>query len=535
VADKIGIGKIKVIAQSGNEKAEWTIELKVRPQNPEIIKTQYFVLKANETINIKSQPIGINATNSNIVEVSSFVPLNLSKWLNYLFYYPHGCAEQTISGAFPLIYSKELSFSPDIINQKIEDKINFAIKKIQSLQTETGGVAMWPSSQYSDDWVTSYAGHFILEAKAKGFVVSDNFIKKWKQHQKNKIRTWNSNKSNYNDDYIQAYRLYTLALAGETDFAAMNYLTDQPKLSLQTYWMLASAYCIAGREDLAKNIIKNIPANLKPTYSYYSYSSYERDLAFKLEISTRLNQKENAFNILNEISQIMSNNNWLSTQEAGQLIRSVALYVKKYPISNQTNFDLTTNNKTQNYNTLNLLQTIKLESDKTEEIKIKNNSKGTLYARLIHKGIPKSDANIANYQNNLNINIRYIDENGNEINIDSIKQGTIFYSVISIKNPGTIGYYSSLALTQIIPSGWEILTDRYSVDNINTNTDITYQDIRDDRVLSYFNLSSFQTIVIKTRISATYKGTFYLPGIYCEAMYDNKVKAFVKGKWVKVI
>jgi uncharacterized protein YfaS (alpha-2-macroglobulin family) len=53
VSDKIGIGKIKVIAQSGNEKAEWTIEIDVRPQNPEIVKTQYFVLKPNETVNIK--------------------------------------------------------------------------------------------------------------------------------------------------------------------------------------------------------------------------------------------------------------------------------------------------------------------------------------------------------------------------------------------------------------------------------------------------------------------------------------------------
>jgi hypothetical protein len=236
--------------------------------------------------------------------------------------------------------------------------------------------------------------------------------------------------------------------------------------------MLAAAYAIGGRDDLAKNIIKSIPPNTKQRFSYYSYGSYERDLAFRLEIYTRLNQKEEAFNVLNEISKIMSNNNWLSTQEAGQLIRSVALYIKKYPVSNETNFDLTRNSKSENYKTQNLLQTIKLESDKNEEIKLKNNSKGTLYARLIQKGIPKSDANVADYQNNLQINVRYENESYNEIKVDSLKQGTIFYAITTIKNPGNIGYYSSLALTQIIPSGWEVLTDRYAVDNNNTNTNI---------------------------------------------------------------
>ena len=85
--------------------------------------------------------------------------------------------------------------------------------------------------------------------------------------------------------------------------------------------------------------------------------------------------------------------------------------------------------------------------------------------------------------------------------------------------------YTNLALTQIFPSGWEIHVDR---------TDELYQDFRDDRVYTYLYLSRNSTVVIKTRLTATYKGSFYRPATICEAMYDNTVGASVPGGWCEV-
>jgi len=61
-----------------------------------------------------------------------------------------------------------------------------------------------------------------------------------------------------------------------------------------------------------------------------------------------------------------------------------------------------------------------------------------------------------------------------------------------------------------------------------------YQDIRDDRVYTYFNLSPGSSRTFKTILTASYSGTYYLPAVSCEAMYDNSVSARKKGREVKV-
>ncbi len=66
-------------------------------------------------------------------------------------------------------------------------------------------------------------------------------------------------------------------------------------------------------------------------------------------------------------------------------------------------------------------------------------------------------------------------------------------------------------------------------------TEYTYQDIRDDRVNTFFDLSRGQRKTFKVMLNAAYVGTFYLPGVYCEAMYDNTVSALRKGREVSVV
>ena len=66
-----------------------------------------------------------------------------------------------------------------------------------------------------------------------------------------------------------------------------------------------------------------------------------------------------------------------------------------------------------------------------------------------------------------------------------------------------------------------------------SNHKLDYQDIRDDRVISFFDLKD-KYIVIEIPLHASYTGRFYLPQIFVEAMYDDDVYAKGKGKWVEV-
>jgi len=62
----------------------------------------------------------------------------------------------------------------------------------------------------------------------------------------------------------------------------------------------------------------------------------------------------------------------------------------------------------------------------------------------------------------------------------------------------------------------------------------TYQDIRDDRVYTYFNLSAGESVTYYIQLNAAYLGRYFLPGTYAEAMYDNSISAGVNGRWVEV-
>ena len=118
----------------------------------------------------------------------------------------------------------------------------------------------------------------------------------------------------------------------------------------------------------------------------------------------------------------------------------------------------------------------------------------------------------------------------------NLKQGTDFYAEVTVKNTGKQGYYEQMALTQIFPSGWEIINTRLNDnESMLASSPFTYRDIRDDRVFTYFNLRENETATYKVLLNASYVGKYYLSAVQCEAMYDNNITATQAGKWVQVI
>ena len=121
------------------------------------------------------------------------------------------------------------------------------------------------------------------------------------------------------------------------------------------------------------------------------------------------------------------------------------------------------------------------------------------------------------------------------MSVNDIRQGTDFTAIASISNTSGTTDYTNLALTHIIPSGWEVYNERMTVPEAepqettdssgNVSGQYTYQDIRDDRVLTYFNLRRGETKIFTIRLQATYAGNFILPAVQCEAMYDVRHEA----------
>jgi hypothetical protein len=59
-----------------------------------------------------------------------------------------------------------------------------------------------------------------------------------------------------------------------------------------------------------------------------------------------------------------------------------------------------------------------------------------------------------------------------------------------------------------------------------------YQDIRDDRILTYFSLGRGASQEFRLRLTSAYAGRFYLPAVSVEAMYDPTIHARTAGRWL---
>ena len=107
---------------------------------------------------------------------------------------------------------------------------------------------------------------------------------------------------------------------------------------------------------------------------------------------------------------------------------------------------------------------------------------------------------------------------------------------MTVTNPGLRGQYKNMALNHIFPSGWEINNLRLDSAEDRLKADVpTYQDIRDDRVYTYFDLAAGQRKTFKVMLTASYAGSYYMPAVTCEAMYDHSIYARKKGQVVEVI
>jgi uncharacterized protein YfaS (alpha-2-macroglobulin family) len=150
------------------------------------------------------------------------------------------------------------------------------------------------------------------------------------------------------------------------------------------------------------------------------------------------------------------------------------------------------------------------------------------------EGIPESGEE-KEFSNNLNISVAFQTRDGKPVDVSRVAQGTDFLAVVSVYNPGAFRY-RQMALTQIFPPGWEIRNNRLADAAVSENiSNPEYQDIRDDRIYTYFDLAKGERKTFVVQLNAAYLGRYYLPGTYSEAMYDNSISALKKGQWVEVV
>jgi uncharacterized protein YfaS (alpha-2-macroglobulin family) len=540
---KTGIEKVTITATGGGKTSKETIEIDVRNPNPAIIVSDQKLVNAGQAAEFRYQLTGTSDDDWVRLEANRIPSIDFTRRFDFLYNYDHNCTEQLTSKALPLLFISQLK---DVDGQEadlIKKNVQNAIKNLYGRQLLNGSIVYWPGNTDPNDWITSYAGTFLVMAKEKGYEVNEGVLDKWKSYQKKTAQTWSSGTkdsgygySYYDNQYRQAYRLYSLALAGASETGAMNRLKEIKDLSVQSRWCLAAAYVLDGKTKAAEELIFNITTTIPTYYSSYTYGTSDRDEAMILQTMVLMGRLDQAFKQAQQIAKNMSQQRYFDTQSTAFALMAMGSLAEK--LSGTIEFDWTLNGKKQS-GVKSAKAGYQLQLPKQVGVgnaSLTNKGQGVLYVNVVSKYHPLVDT-LPAISNNLRLNVFYTDLSGKAMKVSELKQGTDFIAQIQVINTNPANDYTDIALTYIIPSGWEIFNERM-VNNENaaaTSDKFTYQDIRDDRVLTYFDLPRGKSTTIKVRLQTSYAGSFVLPAVQCEAMYDTSAQAKTVAGRVKVV
>ena len=531
VGDKPGIARVCVTAKGAGVTSRSKVEIDVYNPNPEQTRTSSVLVGAGATETVDVDIFGTEGSNSMGIELSGIPAVNLAGRMQYLLKYPYGCVEQTISAAFPQLYLDKISTCDDRTRELSAFNITAAIRRMQSFRLGGGALSYWPGSGEPSSFGTVYALHFLQEAENCGYAVPSELKSDLIRYAASSVAS-----SSHESWFERAYAAYALALAGKPQRGAMNILREKrgemPRAAL---WMLAAAYACDGKVDIARELSDGLPyLEDNPGEYHVAYGSRERNMAVALYTMILTGRKEEAFGLVSELAGKLSDPKlYMSTQTTAWALYAICNYAGAYAGSG-VHASVRLAGKVFKVDSGKSVASVPVASPPqsgTAGVEVTNNGPGPLYATVSVTGTPAAGKETV-ASNGLSINIEYMDDSGRKVIVDTLSRGRSVKSVVTVTNTGR-DKVADIALSQRFPSGWEILNDRTG-GNDSRPSGVTYQDIRDDRVNSFFDLAPGKSVKVTTGIKATYPGKFYLPAVACEAMYDASVNAGVPGRWIEV-
>lgn len=556
-ANRTGKGRIRFTATSGEHHAQADVFLEVRSSNPATTRVVRKTLKPTEQWQTKVTPHGLPGTNAVTLEVSSVPPLGLEQRLDYLIHYPYGCLEQTTSSVFPQLYLPALVKMEDARRKEVEKNIRAGIDRLRGFQQPNGGFAYWPggfvSTQPDDQrnaWSTTYVGHFLIEADRLGYSVPSDMMKSWLRYQRSAAQSWTS--GTHASALDQAYRLYTLALANRAEVGAMNRLRESGPLLPVERWMLGAAYHLAGMQQVAQGLVleegSHSALSQRPAAIF---GSPLRDSAMILDAAVSLGRLDGSKPLVDEISAALASDEWHSTQEVAFSLMAVSKLVganKAEPFQ----FVRRIGDQDEVIDSSSPIYSAALSGfpERGNAIALENKSTRTLFATIVTRGVPAAGQDDAAAEG-LALSVSYTDSEGRTVDPAQVAQGTDLLALVAATNSSG-RRIENIALTEMLPAGWEILNDRLAgapaagsptagVPSASMPAaglpaaGSEYTDIRDDRIYRFFALKSGASASFTTRLNAAYLGRFYLPSVSVEAMYDASKFARTQGRWIEVV
>nr|WP_321457844.1 alpha-2-macroglobulin family protein [uncultured Cohaesibacter sp.] len=459
--------------------------------------------------------------------------------------YPYGCAEQITSRALPLLYAKELAFNlpeelASLSGKAMQDRIQKAIDKLLSYQSDVGGFSLWGDGYIDDPWLTAYATDFLTRAREQGFNVPAAAMKQALQNIKDRLA--------YQSDLEQdsasvSYGLYDLARNRMASAGDLRYYLETKLASFDSPFsraQLGAALALYGDRSRAERAFDSAlmlaekmegDATLSQETSF-SFSSLQRDVAGMLALASEVKPAPASLEGIKALARRIYNpEKRLNTQEQAWMV----LAARAQPSANEDLGIIVNGTAT----TGPLVQSYDGPSVDEAPVLIVNNGDKPLEALVTTVASPIEPLPAGG--NGFAISRSYHKLDGSPISVAEVKQNERFVVVVNASQLEDVP--SRLMISDLLPAGLEVenphLIQSAQQQNFNwlPKTDVAHVEFRDDRVLAAISRDQGgpKDFSIAYIVRAVSPGSFMHPAAVIEDMYRPEKSARTASGWMNVI
>lgn len=560
--ESVGNGQVEVEVNGLNSTFSETIDLTVRPITSLQKVSGSGVASAGKTATFSLANSFIPSTASGKLIVSKSPVVQFANNLDFLLQYPYGCVEQAISAAFPQLYFADLTKSilqtrstTNMANSNAAYNVQEAINKLQTMQLYNGALSYWPGGGSESWWGSTYAAHFLLEARKAGYDVNGKILDRLLSYLQQQVKKKQTEAYFYYESAAQAqgstarsfrktrliapkeifYSLYVLALGAKQDVATMNYYkreassTNRGLLALDSKYLLASTYRLLGDQASFTTLLpKAFEGEVSETAFGGSFYSYLRDEAISLNALQEAEPNHPqipmmARHLSEQLKREYSDryhSYYYSTQEQAWALLALGKLSKKAAES-----DVRAEIKAggTSLGTFSGPDLVLKQGVVGKNISITPSGTGNLYYFWQAEGLSTSNE-VKEEDNFLQVRKSFLDRFGRPVSGNTFQQNDLV--VVKINLVTTDGStVENVVVTDMLPAGFEIENPRISsfpemtwASNAATPD---YQDIRDDRI-NLFTTATGRGQTFYYVVRAVSKGTFRLGPVSADAMYNGE-------------
>lgn len=447
---------------------------------------------------------------------------------NYLDSYPYDCTEQLISKAFVQLALKDqpLPNEHDQLRdpEKLTAAYNTIIQMLRQRQTNNGSFVYWPNGASTDAFISIYVTDFLTEAKSLGYEVPTDMFNNAINYLKYFVGT---DPTSFNDARHHAYAIYILT---QNDIITTDYIANLQAYFQQinnNHWQeditgayLAGAYKILQNNDLADHLIAQYKMDETVNYNDTFYDPVTTDTQtisiLAKYFPDRLKQIQSTH--LMKLVENLSTDR-VDSLNAAMSARALSAISKVNPQNSDSKLSISSTN------------------DKHEELSIDNNTLNPAATTVHFKTLDQIGyfyqvmqsgfdltAPITALANEVNSGIEvyreYQDSHGTATT--TVNLGDTLEVHVRVRSASNQAI-NNVAIVDLLPAGFELVSN--SVHPLESKLIyLDYYDAREDRIVLYLTATQDLREYVY-QIKATSRGTFAIPPIFANAMYNPQILA----------